>query len=185
MASDLSSAAKLLIDNKKIPAFGAIILDKHGNKLYDQAFGTVNVNDEDAPAFTNDTDLMLFSCTKLITSICALQLIEQGKLSLDYNASKYFPKVKDIKIATEMGTDGNPIISEPEKEIKIIHLITHTSGLTYDLSVSTMLICTSKEANSNPVSAAKTSCTTIDCSKTKHQHQLLTLLKNGNISTFS
>lgn len=134
--SEFNTQVKQYIESKSIPAFGGILLDKSGKQLYNEAFGTVNLGDDKAPPFTNDTQLFLFSCSKLITGICALQLIEQGLLSLEDPVSKHFAQVASLKIATELDGDGQPIARTPEKEMKIVHLFTHTSGITYD-----MLVC--------------------------------------------
>lgn len=131
--AEFNNKVERLIESKEIPALGAILIEKSGKQSYNEAFGTINVNVEHAPPFTNDTQLLLFSCTKLIVAIAALHLIEQGKLSLDDAVSKHFPQISQLKIANEFDSDGQPITSESKKEMKIIHLFTHSAGLPYDL----------------------------------------------------
>lgn len=72
------------------------------------------------------------SCTKLMTSICALQLVEQGKLTLDDPVYTHIPELKDLKIIKTFDNDGKPVEVQHTKPITLRTLLTHTSGLTYD-----------------------------------------------------
>lgn len=132
MASELDASFEKLVKDKRVPGVGAVVVDKSGKLLYDQSFGTVNANDESAQAFTNDTEMIVFSCTKLITAICALQLIEQGQLSLDDSVGKYLPDIAEIQVWTGLDDEGKPVTRPRETDMKVIHLLTHTSGITYD-----------------------------------------------------
>jgi CubicO group peptidase (beta-lactamase class C family) len=63
--------------------------------------------------------------TKAITSVAALMLNEEGKLSLDDPLSKYFPSLKAMKVL-----DKDELV-EVESEATVADLLRHTSGLTY------------------------------------------------------
>ena len=132
MAAQLSSAFEELVKSKRVPGIGAIILDKSGKKLYNSAFGTINANDENAKSFTNDTQMLIWSCTKLITSLCTLQLVEQGKISLDDPVSKYLPQDANVQVCERLDENSKPVFRKPKTEVKLVHLMTHTSGYTYD-----------------------------------------------------
>ena len=93
MASELDAAIKALTDNKITPGVGAVVIDKAGKELYNKAFGKNNANDDSSPNFTTKTEVLIWSQTKLVVAICALQLLEQGLLSLDDPVSKYLPDV--------------------------------------------------------------------------------------------
>ncbi|KEF54146.1 beta-lactamase [Exophiala aquamarina CBS 119918] len=117
----------------RVPGIGAIVIDKTGKTLFNESFGTLDANDHNARPFTNDTQLFLWSCTKLITSLCALQLLEQGKISsLDDPVKKYLPQVGQFEVFEGFDKNGSPILRKPNSQITIMHLMTHTSGLTYD-----------------------------------------------------
>lgn len=137
-ATEFNTRVKQHIESKRIPALGGILLNKSGEHIYNEAFGTVNVNDDRAPVFTTNTEILLFSCTKLIVGICALQLVERGLLALDDPVSKYFPKINELKIANKLDSNGQPITRAPQNEMKIVHLLTHSSGITYDLYVRSL-----------------------------------------------
>ena len=76
---------------------------------------------------------MLFSCTKLVTSVAALQLVEQGKLDLEDLVEKYVPSIAKIQVLEGFESDGQPIVHAPKTKATILNLMTHTSGFSYDL----------------------------------------------------
>ncbi len=69
----------------------------------------------------------IYSCSKLITCVAAMQLWEKGMFSLEDNLSDYLPAFKEMTVQTEDG------IRKATKPIKIHHLFQMTSGMTYDM----------------------------------------------------
>lgn len=129
----VEKAFKAATDTKKIAGVAGIALDRSGKELFKGAFGVTNLNDESkAKPMTADTPVMLWSCTKLIVSVCALQLVEQGKLKLDDLVEKYVPEIADIKVLTGFSGDGSPKLREPKTKPTILNLMTHTAGFSYD-----------------------------------------------------
>ena len=87
---------------------------------------------------TSDKDVYwIFSNTKVMTCICALRLIEEGKLSLDDKLSKYIPAFSKMFVRN---ADGS--IKPAKNDITILHLFTMTGGLDYN-------------SNTAPIRAAK------------------------------
>lgn len=83
----------------------------------------------------------VYSCTKIVTMAAVMQLIEQGRLSLDDPLSKYLPEFEDMKVATDF-TVGKwpfawPALASPlapaKNPILISQLMTMTAGLSYDV----------------------------------------------------
>lgn len=133
MAEQFTSKVESIVESRKTPGIGAVLLDKNGNKLYEITRGPNSLNDTSKGDFTNDTQMYIQSCTKLITCICVLQLLEQGKISsIDDRASKYLPRQSAWKVASEVDEDGTPHLHDPKREITLRDLLTHTSGMTYD-----------------------------------------------------
>jgi len=91
MEARLKPLFEAAVKDKTVPGIGAVILDANGKVRVKETFGTNNLSNPSASAFDADTITQIFSCTKLITTIVALQLIEQGKLSLDDLVEKYIP----------------------------------------------------------------------------------------------
>ncbi|KAK5175622.1 uncharacterized protein LTR77_000761 [Saxophila tyrrhenica] len=120
------------IDAKAVPGAAAVALDRNGNVLFSKGYGNTTVGDESSPKVTPSTLTLIFSCTKLVTAVAMLQLIEQGKADLMDPASKYFPPIAKLKLLKGWNEDGTPELVEPENEILLLHLFTHTSGTGYD-----------------------------------------------------
>jgi CubicO group peptidase (beta-lactamase class C family) len=119
------------ITTGKIP--GAILLiQQHGHPVYFENFGVRDVATRHA--MTPDTIFRLYSMSKPITSVAAMMLVEDGKLSLGDPVSKYIPAFADVKVGVEKPDEtGKPaLVLEPIKHpITIEDLLRQTSGLTY------------------------------------------------------
>ena len=117
------------IDRRKIPA--AVGMFASGNKiLYAGAFGT---RDSTGVPVKVDTIFRIASMTKAITTAAALQLVEQGKVQLDEPVSKYLPQLAKLDLLEGFDAAGKPVLRPAKTEITLKHLLTHTSGLCYDL----------------------------------------------------
>ena len=118
----------------QLPGIAAVILDSSGKDLYRKAFGVNNLSAEGSAEFTTSTPLFIWSCTKLVTSIAALQLIEQGKLSLDDLVEKYIPDITTVPVLEPNKKDENGNLATRPMKTKptVLHLFTHTGGFTYD-----------------------------------------------------
>lgn len=88
----------------------------------------------------------LFSGTKVITMIAVLQLVEQGKLGLYDELTEYLPEFGVLKVA-DYFKPGHPT-HWPEKgdpchlarhSIRIIDLLTMTSGLNYNTNAAELI----------------------------------------------
>lgn len=102
---------------KKIPLIGAsLCLAKDGKIVDFQAYGYI----DNAKKVSNakNTIFNWASITKTLTCTSIMQLRDQGKLNLDDPVVKYLPEFRWVK------TDSIDI-----EEVKVRHLITHTSGI--------------------------------------------------------
>lgn len=89
---------------------------------------------EHAKPFQLDTTVWIASFTKLMTSICAMQLVEQGHVELDEPIYKYIPELESLPIITSIEeSTGKPVEEKNTTPITLRHLLTHTSGLSYDM----------------------------------------------------
>jgi methyl acetate hydrolase len=79
-----------------------------------------------------DTVVRIASMTKAITGACAMQLVEQGKLTLDQSLGKLLPELGAAKVLEGYDADGKPRLRAPKRPVTLRHLLTHTSGHTYD-----------------------------------------------------
>src|ERR1700737_4972998 len=117
------------IASARIP--GAILLiQQHGYPVYFENFGVRDV--ESRHPMTPDTIFRLYSMSKPITSVAAMMLVEDGKLSLSDPVAKYIPAFADVKVGIEQPGQTPPLAFEPlNRPISIEALLRHTSGLTY------------------------------------------------------
>ena len=99
--------------------------------VYDGAFGKANVG-TGAP-MTTDTVFWLLSMTKALTATACMQLIEQGRLHPEDDASKYLPELAAPMVLEGFDTDGKPRLRPAKRAIKVRHLLTHTAGYTYSV----------------------------------------------------
>ena len=118
------------IASGKIP--GAILLiQQHGKPVYHEFFGVRDVVTREP--MTDDTIFRLFSMTKPITSVVAMQLIDEGKMSLSDPIAKYIPSFASVKVGVEQGDEGKKTLAlvAPDRPPTIYDLMTQTSGITY------------------------------------------------------
>jgi CubicO group peptidase (beta-lactamase class C family) len=115
----------------KIP--GAVLLiQQHGRPVLLENFGVRDV--ESKTPMTSDVIFRLYSMSKPVTSVAAMMLVDDGKLSLDDPLSKYIPAFADVRVAVETRDASGKIslASEPlARAITIRDLLRHTSGITY------------------------------------------------------
>jgi CubicO group peptidase (beta-lactamase class C family) len=115
------------VDRGAVPGVVAVAGDRDGS-LYEGAFGQLGV-DDDRPAKV-DTTFAIASMTKALASVAALQLIEQGRLSLDQPVAEVLPAFAELQVID--GFDGDtPRLRPPARQATIHNLFTHTSGLAY------------------------------------------------------
>lgn len=70
-----------------------------------------------------DATMWLASCTKLPTTIAALQCVERGLLNLDEEVTDILPELKGLKILSGFEEDGNgndtPVLVDNLKAITL------------------------------------------------------------------
>lgn len=99
--------------------------------VYEAAFGERAL--DQGVAMTTDTVFWLASMTKPIVGAAAMQLVEQGKLTLDEPAAKFLPELANVKLLTGWDSAGQPVVRAPQAQITLRQLLTHTAGFTSDI----------------------------------------------------
>lgn len=92
-----------------------------GNFQYEKIFNNPIIQDETKP-LTLDSTFWIASCTKLMTSIAALQCVERGLLNLDGDAADILPELKGISIISGFDDAGKPILKKAEKIITLRYM---------------------------------------------------------------
>ena len=74
----------------------------------------------------------IYSCTKIVTCVAALQLIERGEILINDPIHVYFPEYKNLTVAKK-SADGKVKVEKAKNPILIRHLFSMTSGLDYNI----------------------------------------------------
>ncbi|MGY4287548.1 CubicO group peptidase (beta-lactamase class C family) [Bradyrhizobium sp. LM2.7] len=129
-------------------AGATVLIKQHGKPVYREAFGVQDVVSK-AP-ITDKTIFRLFSMSKAITSVVAVQLIEDGKINLDDPISKYIPSFANVKVGVEKkAEDGTRSLElvPPSRPMTVHDLMTHTSGVTYGFYGDSLVRKAYRDAN--------------------------------------
>lgn len=116
----------------EIPNAVLLATDREGKFTYSKSFGNMSLK-EGAPPIQLDSPMWIASCTKLICTISCLQCVERGQLTLDDDLSILLPELKDIEIITSWDESGKPTLVKAKNKITLRLLLTHSSGIAYDL----------------------------------------------------
>lgn len=115
------------VDSGRLP--GALVLvARHGRVAH---LATCGWRDVEAQApVTTDTVYRIFSMTKPVTSVAAMMLYERGLFELTDPVADFLPAFAEPRVYTG-GTPEDPQTRPATEPVRIWHLLTHTSGLTY------------------------------------------------------
>jgi methyl acetate hydrolase len=130
VATGADRALERAVDAGEVAGVIALAADDQG-VIYEGAFGK-RAADADAP-MTLDTVIWIASMTKAITSVAAMQLVEQGRITLDEPLSNHLPEVAEVRVLDGFDDAGAPKLRAPRRPVTIRHLLTHTAGFTYDI----------------------------------------------------
>lgn len=127
-SAGIDRALQASVTAGEIPGVVAMAANQQ-SVLYEGAFGHRNM--AAASRMTSDTIFRIASMVKLLTSVAALQLVEQGKLRLDEPAGNVDPALASVQVLAGFDARGTPQLHPAEKPITLRHLLSHTSGFSY------------------------------------------------------
>ena len=93
------------VESGDIPGLVAMAADD-SDIIYQGAAG--RRGDATAPAMTTDTVFRIASMTKAVASVAAMQLVEQGKLSLDEALETKIPQLAKRQVFDGFDANGSP-----------------------------------------------------------------------------
>jgi methyl acetate hydrolase len=128
--SDIDAILKARVDAGDVPGVVAMAATKD-SVIYQGAFGLRAKGTRTAMSI--DTVFAIASMTKLLTSIAALQLVERGQLKLDEPAARIDPTLDVPQVLDGFDAKGAAQLRPARKPITLRHLLTHTSGFSYQL----------------------------------------------------
>jgi CubicO group peptidase (beta-lactamase class C family) len=118
------------VERREVPGVVAMAATAKG-PVYQGAFGVRALGE--APAMTLDTVCRIASMTKAITCTAAMQLVEQGKLSLDGAPPDIDRALSAPQVLDGFDAAGAPLLRPARGPVTLRHLMTHTAGFTYEM----------------------------------------------------
>ncbi|MBI4884344.1 MAG: beta-lactamase family protein [Actinobacteria bacterium] len=115
------------IDDGRLPGW-QITVARHGKIVHQQIAGHRDI--AGGKPVEADTIWRIYSMTKPITAVLALQLWEEGAFELNDPVHAFLPAFGEVKV-WRGGTVEAPELDSLTAKLSIWQLLTHTSGLTY------------------------------------------------------
>ena len=126
----IDAALSRAAEAKEVPGVVALAATDNG-VLYEGAFGLRDA--VDGPAMTGDSVFRIASMTKAVTSVAAMQLVEQGKLQLDEPIGVILPELAAPQVLEGFDSAGAPRLRPAKRPITMRHLLTYTAGFGYEM----------------------------------------------------
>jgi len=118
------------------PGVVAMATDAKAN-IYEGAAGVRELG-KPGP-MTTDSVMLLASCTKAVTGVALMQLVEEGAVALSDPAREYVPEIAEIQVLDGFDKAGRAVLRPPACDITLDHLMLHTSGFSYDFFSADLL----------------------------------------------
>jgi methyl acetate hydrolase len=152
MYSRFEQALDAAIAAGRIAGAVALVADRDG-VTYEHAAGTRAAGG--AVAMDPATVFWIASMTKAVVSVAALQLVEQGKLSLDGDLGELLPDLRGLEVLDGLGADGKPRLRPAQGAVTLRQLLTHTSGFAYAFSSVDLLAYSQATGAPDPNSGSR------------------------------
>lgn len=115
------------VDDGRLPGW-QVQIARRGEIVYRESYGQRDL--ENGLPIEDDTVFRIYSMTKPVTSVAAMMLYEEGRFELTDPVSDYIPAFADMQVV-EGGTALKPKLRPATEPMRVMHLLNHTSGLTY------------------------------------------------------
>jgi CubicO group peptidase (beta-lactamase class C family) len=136
-AAKIAEPLRRAAEGGGIPGVAAAAATTADGVIFEGAYGSRDLG-TGAP-MTADTVVWIASMTKAVTAACAMQLVEQGQLSLDGDISAVVPELEGVQVLEGFDDAGKPRLRAPKRAITLRHLLTHTAGFAYEMWNPVML----------------------------------------------
>jgi methyl acetate hydrolase len=103
-----------------------------------------------------ETMFRLASMTKAVTSVAALQLVEQGRLALDVEVASLLPVFGTLQVLERFDGD-TPVLRPPARQATVRQLLCHTAGPGYWFANAALLRWHEVSGVPPPISGLRTS----------------------------
>ena len=135
-SAPIDNALRAAVERGDVPGVVALVTDRNG-VLYQGAFGVADVDSKRPMAV--DTMFRIASMTKAVTSVALMQLVEQGRLTIEDPVEKYLPEMKGLKVFESFDpATGAYKVRPASRSMTVRHALTHTSGLGYGFTSASL-----------------------------------------------
>ena len=117
---------QITADKDRIPGCVVVVVGQDGIPIFQHASGTRGHGTKEPMTF--DTIFWIASCTKIISSIAVMQMVEQGKFALDDadQVEEICPELKTKQILKDVNDYGRPEFVDKKNRITLRMLLAHT-----------------------------------------------------------
>lgn len=136
MSDDIEARCNKTIESGFVHGVVFCATNAAGDFTYTKALGNRTLLSGEKTAQRTDDILCLAAATGLITTIAALQCVEDGTLSLADDISTLLPELSGKQVITghtKFVNGQKPIMESLTKSITLESLLTHSSGVVYDI----------------------------------------------------
>ncbi len=122
------------VDSGALPGIHTMVY-RDGEMAHSSVTGLMDI--ERGKAMTEDAIFRIYSMSKPITAVALMMLVEEGKLGLDDDVHTHIPSWDNLGVYASgvpglVGDTGGQFITVPvTRPMKVVDLVTHTSGLSY------------------------------------------------------
>lgn len=134
--SGLQRALEAGVAEAGIPGAVALVADRQGVRFSGAAGQRAA---DDARPMAEDAIFWWASMTKAVTSVAALQQVEDGRLDLDAPIADLLPRARALQVLDGFDAEGRPRLRPARRPVTLRHLLTHTSGMGYDFCSADIL----------------------------------------------
>lgn len=138
-ADHLDRFLKSLVESG--PSGCAVSVTHRGKTVFSECYGKANL--EKGLPVTDQTVFRMYSVTKVITALCMMQLLEQGKYSLFDPVEQYLPEFSGMLVSEQCNNNSIALVPARNK-MTVWNLLTMTSGLTYGGTFSDVCVQTER-----------------------------------------
>jgi CubicO group peptidase (beta-lactamase class C family) len=115
------------VEDGRLPGW-LVLVTRHGRIVHLATCGRRDL-EADLPVELG-TRFRVYSMTKPVTAVAAMQLYEEGAFALKDPVARFIPAFADLAVYQD-GPASAPRTTPATRELRLWHLLTHTAGLTY------------------------------------------------------
>ena len=115
------------VEDGRLPGW-LVLVSRHGKVVHLATCGRRDL--EAGLPVEAGTRFRIYSMTKPVTAVAAMQLYEEGAFALKDPVHRFIPSFADLRVYRD-GPASGPRTEPATQPVRLWHLLTHTAGLTY------------------------------------------------------